>query len=544
MGDTWYKEAVVYAVDVRTFRDSDGDGVGDFPGLTSRIDYLAELGITCLWLLPFYPSPARDNGYDVRDYYGVDPRLGTLEDFEEFLRRAGERGLRVVLDLIMNHTSDEHPWFQAARRDPGSRFRDYYVWAVSPPPPGPGQQSIFPGEEQTVWTFDERAGAHYYHRFYHFQPELRVANPEVRDEIRRVMDFWLSFPIAGFRLDAASHMIEDKGLPGTAPEQGHGVLKELHDFAAARRPGTALIGEADVPLHEAAAFFGDGDQLSMVFNFLLDNDLFLALATGRAEPIARCLGELPAIPEGGQWLNFLRNLDELDLERLSDEERRRVYESFAPDDSMRIFGRGIRRRLAPMLGGDRRRLELAFSLLLTLQGTPVIAYGDEIGMGDDLSLEGRDAVRTPMQWHDAPNAGFSDAPADRLIRPVIDSGPFAYDRVNVAAQQADPDSLLNWMKRAIAARRACPELGRGQDRVLPADRPSVLAHLVDWKGSRLVAVHNLGGEPCTATVEMEGHGTDGLERVFGPAEEEAVGSGHRFRLDAFGYGWFRAGATD
>ncbi|WP_439621612.1 alpha-amylase family protein [Gemmata sp.] len=542
--DLWYKTAVVYAIDVHTFQDSNGDGVGDFPGVTSRLDHLADLGVTCVWLLPFFPTPDRDNGYDVADYLGIDPRYGTLDDFETFLTKAGERGIRVFLDLVVNHTSDQHPWFQASRRDKGGRFRDYYVWADNPPPPDPRSKSIFPGEEESVWTHDDRAGACYYHRFYKFQPELNTANPEVRAEIERIMDFWLSFPIAGFRIDAASHMIEDKGLPGTAPKEGHGVLTEFHNRVAARRPDGILVGEADVPVAEAAEFFGDGDQLTLLFNFLLDNDIFLALATETAEPIARCLKELPAIPEKGQWLNFLRNLDELDLERLSEDEREQVYRAFAPDEEMRIFGRGIRRRLAPMLGNDRPRLELAFSLLFSLPGTPVVVYGDEIGMGDDLALDGRNAVRTPMQWDRSPNGGFSDAAPDELIRPAISKGDFGYAKVNADAQRADPRSLLNCVKGVIAARRDCPEVGWGAYQVLPADAPCVLAHLCDWKGSRLVAVHNLGKKPCEAVVELGGHSDGELTRVFGTAEVEAADGKYRFRLDGSGYGWFRTRARD
>jgi maltose alpha-D-glucosyltransferase/alpha-amylase len=541
--DLWYKTAVVYALDVHTFQDGNGDGVGDFPGAASRLGHLADLGVTCVWLLPFFPTPDRDNGYDIADYLGVDPRYGTLDDFEAFLRAAGERGIRVFLDLVVNHTSDQHPWFQAARRDPGSRFRGYYVWADTPPPPDPKTKPIFPGEEDSVWTHDERAGAYYFHRFRHFQPELHTGNPAVQAEIRRIMEFWLSFPIAGFRVDAASHMLEDKGLPGTAPKEGHGLLKELHDLTAGRRPGAVLVGESDVPLSEAAAFFGDGDQLNLAFNFLLNNDIWLALADGKAEPVARCLKELPSIPDAGQWLTFLRNLDELDLERLSDEERERVYAAFAPQEEMRIFGRGIRRRLAPMLGGDRARLELAYSLLFTLPGTPVIVYGDEIGMGEDLSLDGRNSVRTPMQWDATANAGFSTARADELIRPVVTAGRFGKDKVNVAAQVADPGSLLEWVKGAIAAWRECPEFGLGDYQVLPTDTPGVLAHLCDHKGRRLVAVHNLGGAACEAEVDLGGHSAGELTRVFGAAEVAANGT-YRFALGPHGYGWFRTAAGD
>jgi maltose alpha-D-glucosyltransferase / alpha-amylase len=544
MNDLWYKQAIVYAVDVRTFCDSNADGWGDFPGLTQKLDYLHDLGITCLWLLPFYPSPNRDNGYDISDYLTIDPRFGTLEDFETFLHAAGERGIRVVLDLIVNHTSDQHPWFQAARRDPGARFRDYYVWTEQPAPTD--QPTIFPGEESSVWTYDQRASAYFFHLFYHFQPDLRIANPDVRDEIRRILDFWLSLPVAGFRVDAASHMIEDKGLPGTAPENSHGVLKELHGFVAERRPGTVLIGEADVPLSHIADFFGDGDELNLIFNFLLDNDLMLALASESAEPVARCLRELPAVSEKGQWLNFLRNLDELDLERLSDDEREQVYQAFAPEENMRIFGRGIRRRLAPMLGGDQgdqRRLRMAFSLLLSMPGTPVIVYGDEIGMGDDLALEGRSSVRTAMQWSAEKNAGFSDAEAGQLIRPAVTEGPFGYKRLNVDQQLADPDSLLSWMKGLVTARRDCYEFGMGNCQVLSTDEPRVLLHLCDWQGSRLLAIHNLCGERCRVKTDLSGSLTAGPALLFGDVPHEWSADGTcEFELTPYAYGWFRSTA--
>jgi maltose alpha-D-glucosyltransferase / alpha-amylase len=542
VNDLWYKNAIFYALDVRTFHDANGDGWGDFRGATHKLDYIADLGITCIWLLPFFPSPQRDNGYDVARYLGVDQRLGTTEDFEYFLHSAGERGLRVFLDLIVNHTSDQHPWFQAARRDPKSRYRNYYVWTDHPTPTSAEQKPIFPGEEAGVWSYDERAGAYYFHRFYHFQPELRIANSEVRDEITRIVDFWLSFPISGFRIDAASHMIEDKGLPGTAPERPHSILKELNDFVAARRPGSVLIGEADVPLAQIADFFGNGDQLNLIFNFLLSNDLFLALATERAEPIVRCLEELPAVPQSAEWLNFLRNLDELDLERLTSDEREMVYQAFAPDEGMRIFSRGIRRRLAPMLQGELPRIKLAFSLLFSMPGAPLLVYGDELGMGDDLALDGRNAVRTPMQWTGAENAGFSSADAAQLVRPVIADGPFAYHRLNVEAQQADDESQLNWMKQLVNARRHCEEIGWGDCHVLQPDHPAIVAHLCDWKGSRLLAIHNLSRKACTATIDLGGRINVVPSLVFGDAGHEIRDGRHIFQLDPFGYAWFRGTA--
>lgn len=533
----WYKDAILYAVDVDAFQDSDGDGTGDFRGLTERLPYLAELGVTCLWVLPFYPSPDRDNGYDIQNYYGVSRRAGTFDDFVTFLHKAGEHGIRVILDLVMNHTSDEHPWFQAARRDERSRYRNYYVWTDSPPPTRADKGNIL--EENTVWTYDEAARAYYYHRFYHFEPELKLANPEVREEITRVLDFWLSFEVAGFRVDAAPHMIGEKGLPSTQPRDEHGILKDLRGYLAGRREGAILIGEADVEPSRIADYFGDGDELNMLFNFLLDNYLFLALARQEAEPIKRCWGLLPTIPEEGQWANFLRNLDEADLERLTDEERQEVFEAFAPKEEMQIFGRGVRRRLAPMLGGARPRLELAYSLLFSLPGSPAIVYGDEIGMGDDLSLDGRKAVRTPMQWTGGKNAGFSDAPAESLKRPVIGKGDFSYKKVNVEAQRNDPGSFWHWMRRLISARRDSPECGWGTLDIVECDRPEVFAHQCKYQRNSLIAVHNLSEKPCTASLRTA-HPGEQFRRIFGDAEaESAEGGSVRVKLEGYGYGWYR-----
>src|SRR5215213_9091726 len=395
----WYKNAVIYGIDVATFQDSNGDGIGDFRGVCDRLGYLTELGVTCLWLLPFFPTPNRDNGYDITNYLEVDPRLGTFDDFIHLVHRAGERGIRVLIDLVMDHTSDQHPWFQAARRDRGSRYRRYYEWSDAPSPADPDKTNIFPGEETSVWTYDAIAGQYYFHRFYHFEPDLNVMCPEVQEEIERVIDYWLSFGIAGFRVDAVSHMIESPHKEDNASlvHDPHRVLRELRAYTAGRRPDAVLLGEADVEPGQLKSFFGDGDQLHMLYNFLLNNYLFLALAQQRSAPIARALRLLPPVPPSGQWVNFLRNFDELDLERLTEEERQAVYHAFAPDPEMRIFGRGIRRRLAPMLN-DPRRVLMAYSLMMSLPGSPLLMYGDEIGIGEDLSLPGRDAVRTAMQW--------------------------------------------------------------------------------------------------------------------------------------------------
>jgi maltose alpha-D-glucosyltransferase/alpha-amylase len=535
----WYKEAVIYGVDVDRFQDSNGDGIGDFKGLIERLDYLSDLGVTCLWVLPFYPSSHRDNGYDVVDYYAVDPRLGTLEDFIAFVRQAGERGIRVVIDVVMNHTSDGHPWFQAARRDRHSRYRDYYVWTDAPPPTPPEKANIFSGQESSVWTHDELAGAYYYHRFYHFEPDLNIATPAVGEEMQRILDFWLSFGVAGFRIDAASHLIEPKGLETAKPEDPHAVLKGFRSFVSGRNSHTVLLGEVDVAPDCLATYFGQGDELNMLLNFFVDNYLFLALAEERADPLIRALTQLPSIPESGQWANFLRNLDELDLERLTEAERDRVYKAFAPQTGMRIFGRGIRRRLAPMMGGNRRRLEMAFSILFSLPGSPVLVYGDEIGMGEDLTLEGRKAVRTPMQWSDGKHAGFSTAASGKLISPVITKGRFGYKRVNVSAQAKAADSLLARIKQMIAIRRTCPEWGRGALQVIDTDEPSVLAHRCDWKGGSVLAVHNLANKRCMVNLHLGGAPGATLMPLLGNGECTPGKGAIRIRLGSYGYAWYR-----
>ena len=536
--EPWFANAIFYGLDVSSYQDSNDDGIGDFPGLSSRVDYLAVLGVTCVWLLPFFPTPDGDNGYDVQDYFGIDPRLGTLQDFVAFVRKAGERGIRVMIDLVMDHTSDQHPWFQAARHDRHSRYRRYYVWTDTPPPTDPDQRNIFPGEEQTVWTYDEVAGQYYYHQFYHFEPDLDVLQPEVREEIKRVIDYWLSFGIAGFRVDAVSHMIQSPIEDATHPaiHDPHQILRDLRAYTSERRPEAALLGEADVVATELGAFFGNDDELHLLYNFLLTNYLFLALATEQAEPISRALRLLPPVPETGHFVNFLRNLDELDLERLTDGERDQVFRSFAPDPDMIIFGRGIRRRLAPMLA-TRPRLELALSLLCSMPGAPLLIYGDELGMGDNLALPGRNAVRTPMQWSSESHGGFSTASGETLPLPPIDSGAFGYARVNVADQKRDPGSLLNWTTRLLQVRRQCPEWGAGKVHAFETGEPGVLGHQAEWQGQRVIAFHNLSDKTCTVRVNREPDST--LVCLFS-SDSESQRNGSTVHMEPYGYRWYRA----
>lgn len=539
--DLWWKNAVIYAIDVETFLDANGDGSGDLKGLISRLDYLADLGVTCLWLLPFYPSPFRDNGYDVSDHYGVEPRLGTPGEFVEFLREARERGLRVMIDLVANHTSDEHPWFRAARADRDSIYRDYYIWSDQPADPGK-QPVVFSEEGASVWEYDETAEAYYYHTFYPFQPDLNFANPDLRAEVHEIMGFWLQLGVSGFRIDAAPHLIAEKGR--TEPEDPHKILRDLRRFASTRRGDAALLAETDLEPDELEKYFGDGDgdEMHLLFNFLLTNYLFLALAREDAGPLQWVLRLLPKRPETCQWATFLRNLDELDLERLTEAERQEVYEAFAPEEEMRVYGRGIRRRLAPILGGDRRRQELAFSLLFTLPGSPVLVYGDEIGMGEDLSLAERNAVRTPMQWSDTPNAGFSAAPTEKLVRPVVSAGSFAYEKVNVKAQERDPGSLLNWLKEVIRVRKMNPTFGWGDYSVMETGNAAVLAHRCDWEDTTVIAVHNLSTRPARVALDTGGDADELFELLGDRAGAVFETDDGRFEIEEYGYRWLRLGA--
>jgi maltose alpha-D-glucosyltransferase / alpha-amylase len=534
--ERWYKHAIIYALDVRTFLDSDGDGIGDFQGLIDRLDYLAGLGVTCLWLLPIHPSPWRDDGYDVTDHYGVHPELGTAGTFVELLREASERGFRVIIDLVLNHTSDEHPWFQEARSG-DARFRDFYVWSKERAEDAE-TGVVFPGHQRTTWTYDRKAGAYYFHRFYDFQPDLNIANPRVRREMARIMGYWATLGLSGYRMDAIPFLIEPAGAGEPKPGPRFEYLHQLRQHLSWIRGDAVLLGEANVGREEIDKYFGVGG-MHMLFNFMLNQRVFLALARSEAAPIVEALQETAGIPEADQWAVFLRNHDELDLGRLSEEERQEVFDAFGPEPAMQLYGRGIRRRLAPMLGGDRRRLEMAYSLLFTLPGTPVIRYGDEIGMGDDLSLPERDAIRTPMQWSGERNAGFSAARSSDLVVPVVGRGEFGYRRVNVADQRRDQSSLLNWFVRMIRARKECPEFGIGSCRVIPSGSPRVLVLVSEAATGTALAVHNLSDRPDPVRLELDPRWR--LEEWFADGEyqdEERRAEGN-VDVGPYGYRWFR-----
>lgn len=530
----WWHDAVFYAVDVGTFRDANGDGVGDFPGLTASLDYLVWLGVDALWLLPFFPSNQRDNGYDITDHFGIDPAFGTITDFVTFIREAEDHGIRVVLDLVVNHTSDQHPWFEEARRRPESEAHDYYVW-TNDPSQEIGQEPVFPGMQSSVWTYAPDAGSYYFHHFYEFEPDLNTAHPVVQAEIRNIIEFWLRMGADGFRVDAAPFLGSDlRDQPSTA----HSFLRKMREWGEERNQEAVWIAEADMPAPDLDAYFGDGQEMDMLFNFLLNQYLFLALADETAEPIKSALKIVPPAPSTGQWLNFARNLDELSISHLEPDERERVFAAFAPDPGMRIYDRGIRRRLAPMLGYDRRRLELVNSLLFSLPGTPLIIYGDEIGMGEDLLLPERFPVRTPMQWDsNQPNDGFSDADPRQLIRPIAKGKPDGAPAFGVADQRSDETSLLNWMRRLIATRKAWSAIGLGRPSTLDTGNPALLALCWEDDGATAITVHNMSAKPQEITLRTPGGEPSGR---FGARAGAASQNGEMiFSMDAYGYQWVR-----
>jgi maltose alpha-D-glucosyltransferase / alpha-amylase len=541
VSERWYDEAVVYCVDVDSFADSDNDGIGDFRGLIGRLDYLSRLGVSCLWLNPIHPTPGRDDGYDVVDYYGVDARLGSLGDFAELVHEAGNRGIRIIIDLVVNHTSDQHPWFQSACASANSPYRDWYVWSDTEPSDR-YDGIVFPGEQTETWTYQPRAHAWYYHRFYDFQPDLNMANPGVVTEIKKVMGFWLQLGVAGFRMDAAPFVIEmtEPGNPDSPRD--HNLLTEFRQYVSWRRGDALLLAEANVAADQLVDYVADAggsaNRLTMLFDFLLNDALVLALARRRAEPIVAALRTSPGLPAGGQWATFLRNHDEIDLSRLTAQQRTTVFDEFGPDQDMRSFGRGIRRRLAPMLGGNRKRIELAYSLQFTLRGTPVLRYGEEIGMGDDLSLPGREAIRTPMQWSAAKNAGFTTA--DQPLRPVVTSTEYGYLKINVAAQRSDPTSLLSWFERMISTLRESPEIGIGICTALDRDvAAGVLVHRADARTGSMLFVHNLDESPAQLDLSDVCGPGDEPSNVFGDQPYTEPGQLQHVDVGGYGYRWIR-----
>lgn len=536
-GDLWWKNAILYELDVETYMDSDGDGIGDFRGLIERLDHLQSLGVTCLWMMPFFPTPGRDDGYDVADYYAVDSRYGTLGDFVAFIHSADERGIRVIVDLVANHTSDEHPWFVDSRSAKDSKYRDWYVW--SDEPIKEAEAIIFPGLQDRNWTQDPETGQYYFHRFHNFQPDLNLANPAVREEIMQIMRFWLQLGVAGFRFDAAPFMIETVGVSGKPNEIHHEWLEEFCLFVKRRRGDAVLLGEANLPPNEIARFFGNGHELHLLFNFMQNGALLASVATGSAKPLHDYFSELPGVPELCGWVNFARLHDELNLDTLDKEMKQKVFDAFAPEEDMRIYGRGIRRRLAPIFEGDRKRLELLYSLTFSTPGMPMLYYGDEIGMGDNMTLDDRLPARTPMQWTDSDAGGFSNGEPFKLIRPMAGE-PFGPSQVNVADQQHDPDSLLRWMRRLVQVRKLSAAVGYGPVEVLDSGYDDVLAHRFVWETNLVLAVHNLSDKSRNINLsKLAGPGAEYLEvqladPTSGPGDEIAD---KNVRIPGYGYRW-------
>jgi maltose alpha-D-glucosyltransferase/alpha-amylase len=545
INDLWYKNAIIYCLSVATYMDANGDGIGDFQGLMRRLDYLQGMGVTALWLMPFQPSPCKDDGYDVADYYGVDPRYGTLGDFVEFTQACKQRGMRVLIDLVVNHTSNEHPWFKEACRDPRSKYRDWYVWSARKPK-NADSGVVFPGVQKSTWNYEKTAKAYYFHRFYDFQPDLNTANPNVQAEILKIMGFWLQLGVSGFRMDAVPFVIAKKGAGLTRPTEQYDMLRAFSEFLTWRKGEAIILAEANVLPDTDLKYFGDsGERLQMMFNFEVNQHLFFALASSDSRPLVKAIKDTKSRPATAQWGQFLRNHDELDLGRLSKKQRKTVFAAFGPDATMQLYQRGIRRRLAPMLQGDRRRLELAYSLMMTLPGTPVVRYGDEIGMGDDLRLQERNCARTVMQWSTEPHGGFTKC--DKPAPPIISEGAYGFQHVNVAAQRRDPNSLLNWMERIIRMRKEVPEIGWGDFSFLRTGTFEVLAMRYVWRNNSVLCVHNLSSEPKEVHLSVRNDGEADCTLINLLSEDHSYpekNGRHSILFEPYGYRWFRVCGLD
>ncbi|HSJ55641.1 MAG TPA: maltose alpha-D-glucosyltransferase [Anaerolineae bacterium] len=547
MTTDWYKDAVFYEVAVRAYGDSDGDGIGDMQGLAAHLDHVAHLGIDCIWMLPVYPSPLRDDGYDISDFYAIHPDYGTVADLRHLVDEAHSRGLRVIMDLIVNHTSDQCSWFQASR-DPShpehDKYRDWYVWS---PTDERYQEAriIFLDTEASNWTWDPVRGAYFWHRFFHHQPDLNYDNPEVQHEMLNIVRYWLQeYGIDGFRVDAVPYLYEREGTNCENLPETHAYLKRLRAFVDEIAPGALLLSEANQWPEDVRPYLGDGDEFHMNFHFPLMPRIFMALARADRTPIVSIMGRTPPIPECTQWATFLRNHDELTLEMVTPEERQFMWSFYAPEPRMRL-NLGIRRRLAPLLDNDRARIEVANSLLFTLPGSPVLYYGDEIGMGDNICLEDRNGVRTPMQWDAGPNAGFSSADPEALYAPVIDDDTYGYRQVNVEAQMDDPDSLLNWTRLAIEVRHAHPAFGRGDLRFLDVGDGAVLAYVRHYQDETILVVNNLSTAPCSISLLPDAHdltefaGTQPINLLTGIPLPPVTTAPYPLDLDRYGYYWLK-----
>ena len=534
----WYKDAVFYEVHVRAFCDSDGDGTGDFHGFAQKLDYLQDLGVNTIWLLPFYPSPLKDDGYDIADYTNVHPTYGTLEDFQLLLDQAHRRGIRVLTEIVLNHTSDQHPWFQEARQSKSSPRRDWYVWSDTPDPYRQAR-IIFVDTELSNWAWDPISKSYYWHRFFSHQPDLNYDNPAVREEMWNVMKFWLEQGVDGFRLDAVPYLVERENTNCENLPETHQVLKDLRSRLARNYPNRFLLAEANQWPQDAISYFGTGDECQMAFHFPLMPRMFMAIRLEDRKPIIDIMQSTPAIPGTCQWGLFLRNHDELTLEMVTDDERDYLYDEYAKDKTARL-NLGIRRRLAPLLENDRRRIELMNGMLMSLPGTPIIYYGDEIGMGDNIHLGDRNGVRTPMQWNAGWNAGFSAADPEQLYFPLLSNPLYGYQTVNVDAQKRSPHSLLSWMKQIIRIRKSTQAFGRGTLEFLGSPNHQVLAYVREMGNDKILVVNNLSSSAQAAELDLRRFkGAIPIE-MFGGNPFPRVGDlPYLLTLGPYQFFWFR-----
>lgn len=534
----WYKDAIIYQVHVRAFQDSNGDGIGDFRGLAQRLEHLQRLGINALWLMPFFPSPLRDDGYDISDYYSVHPNYGTLEDFKAFLTAAHQYGIRVIIEMVLNHTSDQHPWFQESRKSLDNPFRDWYVWSDTDTR-YQGVRIIFVDTELSNWAWDPVSKSYYWHRFFSHQPDLNFDNPAVREEVWNVMKFWLDMGVDGFRLDAVPYLVEREGTSCENLPETHQVIKELRAKLDQQFPGRMLLAEANQWPADLGPYFGHGDEFHMAFHFPLMPRMFMALKLEDRKPITEILKQTPQIPDSCQWCLFLRNHDELTLEMVTDMERDYMYDEYARDRSMRL-NLGIRRRLAPLLDNDRRKIELMNGLLMSLPGTPIIYYGDEIGMGDNVRLGDRNGVRTPMQWSGGWNAGFSTADPESLYSTIVLNPLYGYQAVNVEAQKRSPHSLLSWMCRLIEIRKSNPVLGRGTLEFLYPNNHRVLAYVRQLGRETVLVANNLSGSAQAVELDLARYKGSILIEMFGKNLFPRIGElPYLLTLAPYQFFWFR-----
>ena len=534
----WYKDAVIYQLHVRTFCDSNGDGVGDFRGLTGKLDYLQELGINAIWLLPFFPSPLRDDGYDIADYTSVHPAYGSLQDFKDFLAAAHKRRIRVITEMVVNHTSDQHPWFQEARRSRENAKRDWYVWSETDSR-YQGARIIFVDTEMSNWAWDPISKSYYWHRFFSHQPDLNYDNPAVREAIWEVMKFWLDIGVDGFRLDAVPYLVERDGTSCENLPETHAIIRDFRSRIDAAYPGKMLLAEANQRPADVRTYFGNGDEFHMAFHFPLMPRMFLAVKLEDRKPIIEILEQTPQIPDTCQWCIFLRNHDELTLETVTDIERAYMYDEYAVDKAMRI-NLGIRRRLAPMMENDRRRVELLTGLLLSMPGTPIIYYGDEIGMGDNVYLGDRNGVRTPMQWNGGWNAGFSSADPERLYSPLISNPVYGYQAINVDSQTRSAHSLLSWTKSVIQTRNAFRVFSRGSIEFLNPSNHRVLAYVRCLGEEKVLVVNNLASSAQAVELNLQEYKKHIPIEMFGRNLFPRIGdTPYLLTLGPYQFYWFR-----